>query len=256
MRTGNQHGGATQRLQAVVSHADERYFARLVAKRWEVPLVERERMPSLDLRRMWHGPIKASPSAYFAVIDTEDVEIELAKTARADAFFSGHGGDSILLATTRPLAAVDYARLHGIRRGLWRHILADSRVSKKSLWTVLPLAAKHGLLRRPQPFPVLFLAQPNLLTKDATAMLAEEDFHSEWARDASNLPPGKQNHLSGLTCEPYFNSAFHRLKVADQVDVLNCQPVWETALQIPAYTMLCGANRGLAATCLLRSAAS
>lgn len=237
------------KIRAISGHGDERYFARLVAERWKSRLIERERSTSMDLTRLWQTPLTVNPSMYFTSMEMDDAGMELIRNHGTEAFFSGQAGDSIFLATSQPLSAIDHAYLHGLSSGLWEHIVATCRLSKESLWSVLRKVLEHGVLRRPYTPPLSAAALPTLLTEDLAKSFTAEDFKSDLARAASSsrLPPGKQNHVRGLADPGYYDYVFHSGAQADHVDPLNSQPIWELVLAVPAYTMLTGGiSRGLA----------
>jgi asparagine synthase (glutamine-hydrolysing) len=236
------------KVRAIAMHGDERHYARMVAQRWNVPLIERPRQASMDLTRLEHVPLSVCPSMYFTVVEMDDADLELIDSHGTQAFFSGQAGDSALLVALRPLPAMDHAHLHGLSRGLWRQIVASAALSKDSLWSVIGKTVKHGLLRRPLTPRLRFLDRPTLLSQELLQTLREEDFHSDFARLAtqSKLPPGKQDHIKGIA-SAFHNYVVHAGNRADHIDPLNSQPVWETVLQIPTYTMLMGGvSRGLA----------
>lgn len=236
------------KVRAIAMHGDERYYARLVAQRWSVPLIERPRNASMDLTRLDRVPLGVAPSMYFTVMEMDDADLELIDSHGTQAFFSGQAGDSALLVTLKPLAAIDHAYLHGMSRDLWGHIAASSALAKDSLWSVMGKAVKHGLFRRPYTGRWKLLDRPTLLTQELFQSLRDEDLQSAFARSAmrSSLPPGKQDHIKGVA-SAFHNFVFYAGDRADHIDPLNSQPVWETVLQIPTYTMLMGGvSRGLA----------
>lgn len=235
------------KIRAIAAHGDERQLARLVAERWRTPLIEKQRDIAMDLSRLRRAPASLNPSMYFTSMESDDAKIELARSHGTQAFFSGQAGDSVFQATVQPFAAIDYARLHGMRPGLWRHLRDAARLSKYSLWEVTGKAFKHGVLRlRYQP-PRSILSVPNLLRADALAGLTAEDFGSPIAELVSALPVGKQHHASGVHFAAYYDFVFHSGRYADDVDPLNSQPVWELMLRLPSHTILAdGISRGLA----------
>ena len=234
-----------EKVRAIAGHGDERYFARLVAKRWNVELVQRQRDLSMDLRRLWNVRLTTAPSMYFTQLEMDDAELELVQTHRPEAFFSGQAGDSVLLATLQALPAIDYARLHGLRRGLWDQIVASCALSKDSLWSVLGKTLSSGLLGRPYVPPLSILDRPTLLNQVFTA----EDFGSSIVElpNYAALPPGKQNHVRGVAWSAFHEFVFGSGQHAEHIDPLNSQPVWEQMLRLPTYTLLVGGvSRGLA----------
>lgn len=242
----NVSAATAQKIRAVAAHGDERQLARLVAERWQTPLIERQRDTAMDLSRLWQAPPSINPSMYFTGMESDDHKLELVKTQGTNAFFSGQGGDSVFQATSQPLPAIDYVHLHGIGPALWTHLFATARLSKESLWGVLGQAVKHGLLRRPYR-PEGVMNMPTLVRSELIAGLTNEDFARPQAAAMSRLPAGKQHHIKGVQWAAYYDYVFHSGRYADHVDPLNSQPVWELMLQLPTYTLLAdGISRGLA----------
>lgn len=236
------------KVRSIAMHGDERLFARQVANRWNIPLIEKARNPAMDLRRMDRAPSSPSPSLYFTTAEMDDAKLELIASHGVQSFFSGLSGDSVLLATLQPLAAVDYAYRHGLARGLWQQITDSSALSRDSVWSVLAKTLKHGWLRRPykKRHPLADLS--TLLAAELVQDLNMDEWSDDLSKlaEAARLPPGKRNHAQGVAAAHY-DFVFHSGESTDDVDPLNTQPVWETALQIPTYTLLAGGmSRGLA----------
>lgn len=238
---------AVQKIRAIAAHGDERPLARLVAQRWQTPLIERERDTAMDLSRLWQAPPSLNPSMYFTSMELDDYKLEAAKSFGTNAFFSGQGGDAVLQATSKPFPAMDYAHLHGIGPALWNHLLATASLSKESVWSVLGKALKHGWLRRPYRRPGGMMDLPTLVKAELAANITNDDFASPLTAAISHLPPGKQNHIQGVHWAAYYDFVFHSGRHVEHVDPLNSQPVWELMLQLPTYTILAGGvSRGLA----------
>ena len=236
------------KVRAIAGYGDERHFARLVAERWQTELIERRRTLSMDLMRLWGTPLKASPALYFTKMEMNDAELEMVKTHGTQALFSGQAGDSVFLATQQPLPAIDHAYLHGLGSGFREQLVATSRLSKDSLWSVLGKAVRHGILRRPYVHPFAVMSLPTLVNEELSRNLSSEDFESDLSRliERSKLPPGKRDHVKGVTWSAYYDFVFDSGKYADHIDPLNSQPVWELMLQIPTCTVLAGGiSRGL-----------
>jgi len=235
------------KLKAIAGTGDERYFARLVADRWKVPLLEKERYRSMDLARLWQAPLMPTPPMLYTVMELEDNKIELASKFGTQAFFSGLAGDSVFLATIQPLPAMDYAYVHGLNSHLWQHVMATATLSKDSVWTVLQKVLRHGILRRPYRSPVNVLTKGTMLREEVIQDLCEHDFGGYWEKMAYKLPPGKQLHLAGITGHVYDDYIFASGRHVEHVEPLHSQPISELALQIPTYTVLTGGiSRGLA----------
>lgn len=236
------------KIRSTISYGNERRFARMVAERWNAPMIERDRNLDMDLDRLHDAPLTANPALYFTMMELDDAELELIATRGMQAFFSGQGGDSVLLATMQPLGAIDHAYLHGLSRGLWREIEASTALSRDSLWSVLGTTIKSGLLRRPYDGPLDLMMQPTLLNASLRQNIRSSDLDGSIGRlvEHSTLPPGKRNHVQGVAYA-FYDFIFHAGNRAEHVDPLNTQPVWELMLRIPTYTLLLnGVSRGLA----------
>jgi asparagine synthase (glutamine-hydrolysing) len=237
-----------EKARALVGDGDERYFARLVADRWNVPLIERSRTPSLDLQRLRLPPPATQPSMYFTVVENEAAELEMIERFGTQAFFSGQAGDSVLLASSQPLPSMDFAYSHGLRRGLWRYIAWSTALSKESVWAVLGKTLRHGWLRRPYTYPLRILDFPTLVAPSIKATIRDQDLLGNFAQLAamSTLPPGKRDHVEGIASD-FSRFVFDAGERAEHIDPLNSQPLWELMLSIPTYTLLDGGiSRGLA----------
>lgn len=236
------------KVRALTMHGDERLFARQVAQRWNIALLEKQRDLAMDLRRLDRAPPTVAPAMYFTTAETDNAELELIASHGAQSFFSGLAGDSVFLSTLQPLAAIDYAYTHGFTRDLWRQITDSSALSRDSVWSVLAKSFRHGLLRQPHTNPHRLMDRPGLLVPELGQGLRVEDLLDNLSKLAEQapLPPGKRNHAQGVAAA-YYDFIFHAGDGADHVDPLNAQPVWELALQIPTYTLLAGGvSRGLA----------
>jgi asparagine synthase (glutamine-hydrolysing) len=235
------------KIRAIAGTGDERYFARLVAERWQTPLIEEGGVGSADWRKLWEAPLKARPTVYFGAMQLDEVDIRLVHGRGIQAFFSGKGGDEAFLATRQPVSAVDYAYLHGVR-GAAPHLIAASRLSGDSIWNVALKATKHGLLGRRSRNRPEFLRAPTLLRDDLTEQLTTDDFDGPLVHRVARapIPPGKRNHLLSIGALGYHHYVFRGGLHTDYVDPFTSQPIWELALQLPTYSLLAGGtSRGL-----------
>lgn len=236
------------KVRRVLGSADERKYARSVAVRCGVRLMERERAPfDLDFSRIYDAPLAPRPSAYTFLLDEDDTECEVAASIGATACFAGQGGDSVFYATFRAIGALDYAFTHRIRSGLIRHILLTATLSRESVPHVFAKVVKHGLLRIQLPSPFDSMKRPHLVTDEAATGIPSNYFHHPWVEAAPQLCPGKRNHVLGITNSLLYHNVYRRERIAPSVHPLASQPVVETCLRIPTYVLLAdGISRGLA----------
>lgn len=237
------------KLRRIVGSADERQFARSVAEKCSLRLVERARRVSdLDLRRIWKAPLVPRPANYIYVIDEDDAEIRYASECEATACFTGEGGDTVFYCTQRVIGALDYAYLHPLGGALFRHIRLTAGLSGESVPRVLSKILRHGILRTRLPPPFEPMKRPHLLRDDAAAAAHASLLSHPWVETVPRLCPGKHNHVIGVaTSVPNYQYVHHRERFATSVHPLASQPVVETCLRIPTYVLLVdGVSRGLA----------
>ena len=238
---------SAEKIRSILGHGDERRFARLVAERWHFPLVERQRDLSMDLTKLWKVRSSVRPALLFTGMELDEAKIELVCEQGVEAFFSGQGGDTVFLAGRHPFPALDYAYLNGVNLRLWRYLTETAKLSKESFWQVSRKTIVNGVMRRPLRYATSLLHLPTGVPADLIASMTDQDFDPPWASCAVNLPPGKQSHIHGIGGTGYYDYAFESGRMADHVDPLNSQPVWETMLRIPTYVALHGGvSRGLA----------
>lgn len=237
------------KVRRVAGSADEREYARRVARRCGFRLLETpRRVGDLDFPRIYQAPLAPRPSGYAFLADEDKTECESAVATRATACFTGQGGDSVFYATLRAIGALDYAYLHPFGPRLIRQLFLTAASSRESLPHVLAKVVKYGYLRLSLPPAFQPMKRPNLLKDDAVSSVPNDYFRHPWLDAAPRLCPGKHNHVLGVTHSvPLYHNIYHRERIAPSVHPLASQPVVETCLRIPTYVLLAdGISRGLA----------
>lgn len=237
------------RIRRNIGSADERQFARRVADKFGLNLVEREkRIGDIDFRRIWDAPLSPRPSGYIFALDNDQLETECASDCRATACFGGEAGDTVFYNTHRAISALDYAYLHPLGPDLLRHIADTSALSGESPARVFGKVIKHGFLRIQPPLSFEPMKEPHLLRDDVANALRKDYFCHPWDALTQRLCPGKRNHVLGITSSTLtYHHVYRRERVARSVYPLASQPVVETCLRIPTYVLLKGGvSRGLA----------
>lgn len=237
------------KLRRIAGSADERYFARSVARKFGFNLFEHEkRVDRFDFRKLWHAPLSARPTNYAFTLDESDPESECLSECRASACFTGQAGDTVFYCTFRAIGALDYAYLHPLGRDIFHQIALTVTLSGESLARVVGKVIRHGVFRIPLPSPFEPIKQPHLLSDEIATESATAYFHHPWMEFAQRLCPGKYNHVIGVsTSVPSYHYPRHCEPIAPSINPLAAQPVVETCLRIPTYVLLAdGVSRGLA----------
>lgn len=237
------------KFRRVIGSADEREFARSVARKCKFRLIETERrVRDLDFRQVGTAPSTPRPSNYLFFLTEDRAEMECVADTNATACFTGEGGDTVFYCTLRAIGALDYAYVHPFGARLLYHVGVTAALSGESFAHVLSKVAKHGFLRVTLPGPYESMKRPHLMTAEATSAISRKYFHHPWLDIAPRLCPGKQNHVAGIaTSALFYHYVQHRERNAPSVRPLASQPVVETCLRIPSYILLAdGISRGLA----------
>ena len=232
---------------------DERRYARQVASKFGVELVEAELdYRKVDLNRVFTSNKLASPLGFFDCIGLTGDVLGLARKKDAQALFYGVGGDNVYFQPSYNVGALDFMRRHGLLgRGLIRIAMEASRYGR----IALPKTLAAMLRERFAPAPCwdyvhdmffqdlkLPLVNPDFLSDDATQFL-----HPLLRPDDRDLK-GKFIHIlmtSFFSIEYYDHwDTDYR---AERIHVYLAQPIIEAVLRIPVWFMTHGGvDRGLA----------
>jgi len=229
---------------------DERRYARLVARRAGVELVE-EPMDSPEQRldrRVLLAPQTPKPSASGLVGSLQLGAINrLASTTGAASLWTGQGGDHIFFQTTTScFSAADYLSIYGFQGGLLRAIHDAARLSRQSYWSVFRSALKWRRGSRPFPAPArpFNFVNPMRLPDDPVHYIAHP-----WDCDTDDLPHGKQMQIRFLAEVMNRHRPLSIHERAPQHHPLLSQPLVELCLQIPTFILVQGGyERALART--------
>ena len=227
--------------------SEERRYAVQAAEHAGISLIQRPIVePTITLERMAQMPATALPMGYHYGLGVAPFEAQLAQQTGADGFFSGHGGDEVLGASNTQLSAVDYVRRHRLGSSLLRFAMDAALLSRTSLWSVLGVVLRHGVLKRPCDPAASFSTPGGALAAALEESIGFADILHPLL-DRAALPPGKFLHVFAIHA-PYMNATLAPLgDRVDQVYPLHSQPLVELCLRVPTYLLsIGGRNRGLA----------
>jgi asparagine synthase (glutamine-hydrolysing) len=222
---------------------DERRFAREVAQRARLELIEREnrasvvRLPSmLDVTQ---SPI---PALYLYPTEHSYSETSMARELGATALFTGTGGDNVFYRNQSPLALADRLHQRGLFRGTSMKVALDvASIERRVVWDVLREGICNHVLRRSPDIFADAAALGTVLARDILEMTrAQAPCPHPWLPSSQRLPPGKIWHIQSM----WPGVPFHEpLAVADQIErvhPLMSQPVIEWCLRLPTHVLIAG----------------
>lgn len=250
-------GAVPTRVTCVNYHSpgidsDERHYARQVAERSRLQLIERARSTGFPLPSILDAALTPSPRHHVSRMGSARMDAELATAVSAPAMFTGTGGDQLFFELHQPWPAADYLRNHGLDRGLWKASADAARLGRTTVWSAVKLAFDDWL--RPQVNGFARLPGPQLLTDaaaelaDQVAQAARQDELAHPAVSASlSLPLGKRRQVQQLVHPVPYHDPFGREEAPELVAPLMSQPVMELCLLLPTYVLTAGGRaRGLA----------
>lgn len=220
------------------AQGDERIFARAVAERLNIPLVE---APKSELRlseaRLDEVGEGVRPS--FAGIDFEYDEDNAERCRRlgADALITGQGGDAVFLQTHSALIAADALRTGMPARELGAILYRVAASARVSVWSVArgALANRLGLRRRP-------LSRASAFVADEAASFASATPAHVWLHDLHDVPPMKRLQIHALAVGQLFYGYSRRGRAADLIHPLLSQPLVEFCLGVASFDLALGTN--------------
>lgn len=242
--------GIADRVTCVNYHSrgadgDERSYARAVAARCRLQLVERERNGAFDLARVLAMARTPNPVLYVGRIASQ-TDAEIASSLKATALFTGAGGDTVFFEYGNSWPAADYLRQRGFDRGFWRVSMDSALLGGQSVWSTIAQAIKdrfrHGL-----PAPAVS-GYPSLvrLPGDSSQPLHLDDrFVHRALLSGHSLPVGKLTQVRHLVHPIGYYDPLVGDAAPEIVHPLLSQPVIELCLRIPTYELTRG-GRGRA----------
>ncbi|MBA4758983.1 asparagine synthase C-terminal domain-containing protein [Sphingosinicella sp.] len=220
---------------------DERAYARILAGRLRLPLIEAfEDVARVDVHVSRSGHLPRPHARSFAQ-SSDDALIALAKARGIDAFFSGAGGDNIFWNLTSAASVADTCLGGFGSRATFRNALDLADMCGASVPHVLLKALRSGLSRRQVPWPTdgTFIA-------DAAGREISVHDHP-WLGAPAGILPGKVRHVHCIMGIENHLEGYGREAFAPMAAPLLSQPLVEACLRIPTW-MWCmgGHDRALA----------
>jgi asparagine synthase (glutamine-hydrolysing) len=228
------------------SDSDERGFARLAAQRASVELIERERDATFRLDDILAVSAMPVPVSYIGYMDAGQTDADVAAAHRAQAMFTGGGGDQLFFQRRCTWPAADYLSIHGLGRNFVRVCLDAARLANVSLWQSMRRAVADQGRRDAHGEGIGRLF--TLSRRDALDGLQDVDryIHPDLP-SAADLPMGKFHHVQDLIDPPGYYDPYLTTRAPELVHPLVSQPLVELCLALPTWLLSHGGrSRALA----------
>lgn len=227
------------------AEGDDRAYARAAAARTGIDLVEAECRSSATALEDQLDPLRvASPSVLGFLPESERLRRRLARSRRADAVFTGQGGDHLFQQAGGELIPAEYLERRGLRPALAGVVADACRMTQLPVWSVLAATFSYGLLRRRfDPYEV-YAEPPSILSADARLALDGQAWAHPWVEGAGRLPAVKTRQVFNVVDSQTFH--LRPCPYAERVHPLLSQPIIECSLRMPGYVLAHrGKSRGL-----------
>jgi asparagine synthase (glutamine-hydrolysing) len=222
---------------------DERALAAKAASRAGVRLVERHISGGVvTVESAAHFTRLPRPSTHLLISEIESLRHEVAVHERADAVFSGFGGDNLFFNTRTTLAAADALYERSLRVAALRTIREGALLSGESIWRTAGDAIRYGLFRRRRPPLREAFTRPGFLAKDALAATQFAEVVAPSILEGDGVPNGKLRQIAAILDCHNFYEPFETGESAALVHPLLSQPLIELCLQIPTYILAHGGH--------------
>jgi asparagine synthase (glutamine-hydrolysing) len=216
---------------------DERPFARHVAKRLGLPLIEVIRDPAhLDLGQAI-APHLPRPGPRGFTQESDRLLTRCADNIGADLLLSGGGGDSVFCLLRSVVPVLDRLRARHGASGVLDTMRDAADLTGRTLWWVAHqvLRSALGLDRGASPGERLMLIAPT-----ARAVVTSNASLHPWFTGTSSLPPGRRRHIAAIAGIQGYLHGMARGSGRTLLFPLMAQPILERCLSIASWQWIDG----------------
>lgn len=203
---------------------DERLYARAVAARVGADLAE-ICLPADPPDPFSPARLRVRAGGFGLLGGADTALLAAARDYRAEAIFSGAGGDNIFGFLTSPGPVVDALRFGGLQTG-WEAARDLARVTGDDLWTVWRFVLRRVFGRgRRWPVETRFLSHH----------YADSAPDHPWFDDIAALAPGQRAYATKILLIQPFLTGYDRALALPMIAPLLAQPVVEFGLGVPSW---------------------
>lgn len=210
---------------------DEESYARLLCEALGISLTSsRYALADVDIRTSSFAHLPR-PGGRTQSLGFDAALLRVAEEARADAFYTGSGGDNVFHFSHSARPLVDQFLTHGISSELletWRNICA---LTGASGWEVL----RHALRVPGRGRGYQWTFDHEFLASDVREALVQQPPDHDWLNGPANALPGKAAHVAMILRAQHYLHGYDRMLPFTAVAPLLSQPVIETCLAIPSW---------------------
>jgi asparagine synthase (glutamine-hydrolysing) len=222
---------------------DERAFARLVAAKTKVQLLE------IPIRADEHRiddtltqvPLTAKPTVS-GTIGSFEISLldEVTSKFKASRVWTGQGGDHLFLQMSLPLGPVDYAALLGFRLGLLRTLRDAVHISKWNYWRTTRLLWDKDFDLAALALGGTPIAKHPFIVAGVHSRVSPQRLMHPWMACTETLPVGQRVQIAALSEVLNRHRPLPGRERTQEHHPLLSQPLLELCLRIPSYVHLHG----------------
>ena len=226
----------TMNLLSRGHQGDERHYAEAVARHCGMDLIEhRYSVDDVDIDQSsaLHLPRPVGAAGRLAF---DRAGSALASAVKANAQFSGNGGDNVFCFLKSVTPVIDRARREGWGSGTWRTVLDVSRLTDTGVGTVL----RH-VVRKWKPTTRGYRWRTHALFLDADGIAQHaRDAHHPWLSAPPGALAGDAAHVAAVLLPFNYIEGHPRDAASELVTPLLSQPIMELCLGIPSWRWCVG----------------
>lgn len=211
-------------LATVDPDGDERPYARAVAERVGAPLAEEFRPPVGNPFEPL-AELRVRPGGFGLLGPSDGVYMRAASEYRADAIFTGTGGDNVFGYMTSTAPILDALRFAG-PVAAWHAARDLARLANDNIWKALAFAARRAVVS-----PALWPIDGSFLS----ARYAGAQPCHPWIDDAARATAGQQHYGLRLLVSQPFVDGFDRALAFPMIAPLLSQPIIEFSMSVPSW---------------------
>ncbi len=218
------------------SEGDERVFARALADYLKFDLYERRQdVSAVDYERSMSAHLPRPIG--FGHSQSHDVERQrLTASLKADAYFTGQGGDNIFCYMHSATPLLDRFNARGLGLGCWQTLNDICALTGCTYWEAIHMAAERAR-RKSRSYAVPI--DSYLLSADLVATSAPSAVHP-WLDSQPEDVAGKSVHVAMLVRILTSLQDISRKQAGPLSTPLLLQPVVEACLRIPTWQWIAG----------------
>jgi asparagine synthase (glutamine-hydrolysing) len=233
---------------------DERRYARSMAERAHVPLIELERDRDVSLSRFLDCAVTARPVLHFTGCESYPASVRIAQRVGATAIFNGELGDQVFGGAAGHEFVTEHLWKHGARSSLLSVALDFALLKRVCVWKVAYRAMRDNWIIRNQKHWSMYDYMRRVMNSEPMdkGLISPEALHEyigniprfihPWLQDIQGVPPGRYLFIFSIIAQTStaYQEPFAHPGDPDIISPLTGQPLVDCSLRISSPLHIAG----------------